>query len=427
MNRDALDVPRAAARRAMRTSERPVEEPTKHRILFYSHDTFGLGHFRRSLTIASYFARHIDNLSTLMLTGLDLPGAFASPAGVDFVKLPSIWKTGPDQYRSRHLRVSFSRVRRIRKNLIRAVVRAFDPSIVVVDNVPRGAEGELLPTLRYLRQHRPRTRIVLTLRDVLDAPGHIVPKWRSLGVYDVLTECYDEIWVAGCASVFDPVTLYQLPPAIVPRVKFCGYVVRSAAPGDVELLRRQLRLGNGPLVVVSCGGGGDGYALVDTYIAAVQPLLESNLQSAVFLGPDMPPEQRRALKQRLLALGDNVLAFDFHPDLVSFLHMASASVSMAGYNTICEIIASRVPAVVVPRTTPRVEQLLRAEAFAALGLLRVIRPEELTAERLRACLRAILAAAPLTTVSRLPAGVDFVGLTRMTRRVRKLLGIRGPA
>ena len=400
-----------------------VAELTRHRILFYSHDSFGLGHFRRSLTIASYLTRHIDKLSTLMLTGLDLPGAFESPVGVDFVKLPSIWKAGPDDYRSRHLRVSFTRVRRIRKNLIRTVASAFDPDILVVDNVARGAEGELLPTLRYLRAHRPNTRIVLTLRDVLDAPERIIPEWKKHDVYQTLEEFYDEIWVAGCKAVFDPVQLYAIPRKLVPRVKFCGYVVRSAPRQAGEMLRRQLRLGEGPLVVVSCGGGGDGYDLLNAYIDAAVPLAGEGVQSAVFLGPDMAPGQRRELKQRLLSLGDGFLAFDFHPDLVSFLQMASASVSMAGYNTTCEILSVGVPALVIPRTTPRVEQLLRADAFAAHGLLRVLRPEDLNAESLRAALRSLLAQARRRKVKALPAGVDFVGLKRITRRVRKHLGL----
>ncbi len=395
----------------------------KHRVLFYSHDSFGLGHFRRSLTIASYLSRHIDNLSILMLTGLDAPGSFEAAPGVDFVKLPSIWKAGPDQYRSRHLRVSFNRVRRVRKNLIRAVTRAFDPTLIVVDNVPRGAEGELVPTLGHVREHRPETQIALTLRDVLDAPENIVPKWRTLGVYDVLKKFYDEIWIAGCQSVFDPTALYEFPPAVRARVKFCGYVARSVTPGDVDTLRRELRLGPGPLVVASCGGGGDGYPLIDTYIEAVTPLAREGVQSAVFLGPDMPPLQRRDLKRRLLSLGDGFFTFDFRPDLVSFLRMAAASVSMAGYNTVCELISQRTPAIVIPRTYPRVEQLLRSDAFAALGLLRVLRPEHLNAANLRAALRDMLGAPPCRRRADLPRGVDFVGLTRITRRVRKLLGL----
>lgn len=408
---------------ADRLQPSPMGRPAKSRILFYSHDTFGLGHFRRCLTIASYLSRHIPSLSVLMLTGLDAHGAFEAPAGVDFVKLPSIWKAGADHYHSRHLRVSFARVRRMRKELIRGVTRAFDPHIVVVDNVPRGAEGEMLPTLRHLRTHRPETRIVLTLRDVLDAPENIVPKWRAQGVYDVLSAFYDEIWVAGAQSVFDPVSLYEIPETLSPRVKFCGYVVRSTLREDVDIVRRQLHLGGAPLVVASCGGGGDGQQLVETYLEAAPALAREGIQSAVFLGPDMPAAQRRALKQRASANGERVTAFDFHPDLVSFLRLASASVSMAGYNTVCEVLALGVPALVVPRVAPRQEQLLRAEAFAAHGLLGVLRPEALTPEALLAALRNLLSRRRCPA---LPAGVDFAGLTRIARRVRKMLPQESP-
>jgi predicted glycosyltransferase len=391
----------------------------KRRVLFYSHDSFGLGHFRRSLTIASYLVRHIEDLTVLMLTGLEQPAAFEAPPGIDFVKLPSIWKAGPDTYRSRHLRVSFSRVRRLREHLVRTVARAFDPALLIVDNVPRGVDGELLPTLRYFRRQRPYVRTVLTLRDVLDTPAHIIPQWRADGVYHTLERLYDEIWIAGCRSVFDPTTLYEMPRRVAARAKFTGYVVRAPAPGDAEQLRRELRLGPQPLVVVSCGGGGDGARLVHTYLDAVQPL--AGVQSAVFLGPDMPHAERRALKQRLLTCPDRFLAFDFRPDLVTFFTLAQASVSMAGYNTTCELLDARVPALVVPRTTPRLEQLLRAEAFAAHGLLRVLRPEQLAPETLREALRGVLGAAARPNPT-LPPGVDFAGLSRIARRVRKHLG-----
>ena len=397
----------------------------KHRILFYSHDTFGLGHFRRSLTIASYLTRHLRDVSVLMLTGLDTPASFEQPAGVDFVKLPAIWKAGPDQYRSRHLRVSFNRVRRIRRNLIRTVTRAFDPALMVVDNVPRGAGGELLPTLRFLREQRPHTPVVLTLRDVLDSPENIVPKWREQGVYDVLKEFYQEIWVTGCQPVFDPIALYELPCSVAAKVKFCGYVVRSSTPTDAENLEREFRLQHAPLVVASCGGGGDGYRLMQTYVNAMETVDRKGLRSAVFLGPDMPPIERQELKRRLLPMSDRFMTFDFRADLVAFVQASSACVCMGGYNTVCELVALRKPAVVVPRTYPRLEQLLRANALADLGLLRVLQPEQLTPENLRAALLQLLDRVP--HLSPLPAGVDFAGLTRITRRVRKLLALNGAA
>src|SRR5262249_49100186 len=152
-----------------------------------------------------------------------------TPSGIDFVKLPAVKKVGPDEYRSRHLRISFNRVRRLREHLIKAVAKSFDPHILIVDNVPRGVEGEMLPTLEFLRTYRPATKIVLTLRDVLDDPAHIVPLWREWGVYDLLARSYDEIWVVGWRELFDPTRLYEFAPAIAAKTVFCGYVVQAAA------------------------------------------------------------------------------------------------------------------------------------------------------------------------------------------------------
>lgn len=396
----------------------------KHRILFYSHDTFGLGHFRRSLTIASYLARHVENTTVLMLTGLDSAASFEAPRGVDFVKLPGIWKSGADDYRSRHLRVSFARVQRMRGQLIGAVVRAFNPSLFVVDNVPRGVDGELLPTLRYLHRRHPDTRIVLTLRDVLDDPAVIVPQWRDQGVYGVLAKLYDEIWVVGSQSVFDLIDLYEFPPAVASKVRFCGYIVRSSPLYELEELVQEFHLDRGPFVVASCGGGGDGYPLIDAYVDAAIPLAKEGLRSVVFLGPDMPPAKRRDLKRRLLPLGEDFITFDYRPDLVSFIKLSSACVAMAGYNTVCELLALRKPATVIPRVQPRVEQLLRSEAFADRGLLQVLHPDRLNGDNLRAEIRKSLDSAGRRGPGDLPVGMDFAGLARVTRRVRKNLGAR---
>ncbi len=395
---------------------------TRQRLLFYSHDSFGLGHFRRSLTIASYLSRHLDNVSILMVTGLDSAAAFETPPGVDFVKLPSIWKAGPDTYRTRHLRVSFARVVRMRERLIRAVAGDFDPHMLVVDNVPRGVDGELLPTLRHLRKHHPATRVVLTLRDVLDAPEPLIAQWTTHAVYSALRRFYDEVWVVGSRAIFDVTQLYRLPASLHSRVRFCGYIVRSSPPEEAANLRQALRLPAAPLVVVSCGGGGDGFPLIDAYASAAPALAQAGVYSAVFLGPDMPPGERRVLKQRLLPLADRVLTFDFHPDLVSFLRLASASVSMAGYNTVCEVVAARIPALVVPRVTPRREQLLRAEAFARHGLLRMLPPEQLAPERLAREVLDLLRASDNASRRPLPAEIDFAGLRRILRRVRRHLG-----
>jgi len=67
-------------------------------------------------------------------------------------------------------------------------------------------------------------------------------------------------------------------------------------------------------------------------------------------------------------LADGVTVHRFHADLPRLLAQSDAVVGMAGYNTVCEILQSRTPAVLLPRTFPRREQLIRAERLERLGL-----------------------------------------------------------
>ena len=392
------------------------------RLLFYSHDTFGLGHFRRSLTIASHLRRHLPEASILIMTGLEAAYVFETPPGIDFVKLPAVKKVGPDTYRSRHLHISFNRVRRLRENLIRAVAKSFNPHMLVVDNVPRGVDGELLPTLDFLRARRPQTKIVLTLRDVLDVPEEIVPQWREWDVYSLLERCYDEIWVAGSKDLFDPTRLYEFPATVAGKTQFCGYIVQRASREAAAAIGQELHLNGEPLSVVSAGGGGDGFALLKAYADAVGKLGREGVKSVVCLGPDMPPQQRNELKKRLLPQSDRVLLFDFRPDLVSFLPLASVTVSMAGYNTVAEVLAHEKPAVVVPRVYPRREQWLRAHALEERGLLRTVDPENLSPAALIDAMSA-----GLTSGAPPMPPIDFGGLQRITGRAQHLLGVAGHA
>lgn len=391
----------------------------RHRIIMYSHDSYGLGHFQRSFTIASYLTRNLKATTALMLTGLDSAASFRTSRGVDTVKLPSIWKSDRDEYRARHLRVSFQRVRRLRSSMIRNVARSFYPHLVIVDNVPRGVDGELLGTLRYLRERRPETKVVLTLRDIVDDAGVVRADWEKREVFSVLRDMYDEIWVAGDQQLYDPLTEYGFPDDVAAKTRFCGHVVRGASGLDPSLLRRELGLDDSPVVVASCGGGGDGAEVMSAYVDAAAHLARVGVRSICFLGPDMPTEVRSGLVQKARELGNMVHCFDYRADFPDFLELADVCVSMGGYNTICETAAFGRPAVVVPRVEPRLEQLIRCELLEKHGLLTTIHPKKLSADRLA---NAVLQKLQQKDEETSPSYVfEASGLRCITRRVRKLL------
>jgi len=110
------------------------------------------------------------------------------------------------------------------------------------------------------------------------------------------------------------------------------------------------------------------------------------------------------------------------PDLGAHLAGAALSLSQAGYNTVLELVAHRVRAVVVPYQGSGDEQPLRAGLLAARGLLEVVPEPELTPARLAAAMDAALGRANF------PAAVhlDLDGAARSVRILAELAaGVRG--
>ena len=73
------------------------------RIMFYSHDTFGLGHLRRSRALASALTASDEGTSAIILTGSPIAGRFTFPERVDHVRLPGVSKLHDGTYVSQTL------------------------------------------------------------------------------------------------------------------------------------------------------------------------------------------------------------------------------------------------------------------------------------------------------------------------------------
>ena len=78
-------------------------DPPAYNILMYSHDTYGLGHIRRTMAIANHLRD--ANTNVLILTGSPIAGRFQFPQQVDFVRIPGMIKKSNDDYQSFSIRI----------------------------------------------------------------------------------------------------------------------------------------------------------------------------------------------------------------------------------------------------------------------------------------------------------------------------------
>ena len=369
------------------------------KIAVFTHDTYGLGHVRRSLHILGALSRRLPDASLLLITGSPLREPLRGlPPNADYVKIPTVVKTGSPQSQPPHLTLSVNEVTRLRGHIVRETVLGFSPDVFLVDNFPLGSLRELLPTLCELRGLP--TRTVLGLRDILDEPAVIRSDWRRQEIYEVLDLYYDKILVYGMPEILDIIEAYSLPQRIAQKVRYCGYLTWNE-PFDTRTDHfRQEFGGTGPLVLATGGGGGDAFPMLSLFLETLQEL--PRISSLVFSGPLMREADRAELHRKARAVS-NVILKDFVPDLRAYLATADLVVSMCGYNTAAEIAVQRPRAIVIPRTWrygehasragsgSEGEQIMRARALERLGVVRVLELEGLKAKDFALAIESALA------------------------------------
>jgi predicted glycosyltransferase len=380
------------------------------RIAFYSYDERGLGHVRRSIAIADAFSAARPS-SILLIAGAREAALFTLPEGTDTLALPAPGTDFNGVRRRPATGLDRAGTVRVRARALRNALAAYHPDVLVVDRMPLGAHDELRESLAVLQAMG--TRLVLGLRDILGAPRRTRADLASTGAHDVLRRSYDAVWVYGDREVFDPVAEYALPDDVAAMVRFTGYLDRAterAAGASPAARRRALGLPDGRIALCVVGGGEDGHRLAEAFARADLP---AGCTGVVVAGPFMGDAERAALHA---AAGgrEDLRVLDFVPEAGDLVALADDVVAMGGYSTVCDLLASRPRALVVPRAEPG-EQGIRARRLAARGAFEMLEPEALTPAALTAWLAT---GAPPTTPAR---PVDTGGLRRLPALLDDLL------
>jgi predicted glycosyltransferase len=346
------------------------------RWMLYSYDALGLGHVRRMLSIARAGLARRGDLNALLATCSPQIDALPVPAGLDYVKLPSARKIENDRYLPRTLDLEAAHLRAMRSGMLLNVARWFRPDFLLVDKTPAGLMGELGPSLALLRRAGRDSCIGLGWRDILDEPGRVHDEWRKHDTLATIARFYDEIWVYGDPTIFDVREAYQLPDPIADRVRYLGYLAPRVDQERREQARAALGIDGSPLALVTAGGGEDGERLLACYLeAAHRRLLPEPLASMLVTGPFLPAD---AVQRLAGSTPQGVTVTRFVSGLDGVIAAADVVVSLAGYNTVCEVLGSGTPAVLVPRVGLREEQRMRAARLAERGLVEQVPPDSMT-------------------------------------------------
>jgi predicted glycosyltransferase len=368
------------------------------RLLMYSQDGMGLGHLRRSSNIAHQVLLRDPKCDILIIADSPATSLVSSRPGVDILKLPTIVKTGsaswkPGAWKTGSMSSRIERVIDLRARLILDAYQEFRPDTVLVDHMPVGALGELKPMLDRAST-RPRTpRLMLGLRDVLDAPSVIRRVWTKLDAYDYLRR-YDAVMVYGVRDIYDATAAYGLQPS-ARLVVYCNYV----GPGEGTV--RAVSAPQDPYVLMMGGGGRDSFPLAVAFLEAIPDLCrELQIGAMLLTGPNMSPTDRDALVSRA---APEVTIESGYATADEWIRGAALVITLAGYNSLAEVLKWHRKALVVPRPGPSAEQRTRSALFAKRSLIRTLDARELSPSRLAHAMEMLIADDRVPDAAQVPA------------------------
>jgi predicted glycosyltransferase len=368
-------------------------------VLCYCQHLLGLGHAHRTATLA----RTLDKAGERVLFvtgGPPVPGLDVGAA--ERIALPPL--VAADEAASRLAGPDGGSpdpgYLADRRDRLLALVARHDPAVVLLELFPFGRHAlafELGPLLLALADDRARRggaapRVVVSLRDILVSKTN--QAWFELATVAVVRRFVDRVLVHGSPDLIPLDRTFALADRLADLLSYTGYVAPASSPGATRPVPAP---GGAGEVIVSGGGGRVAGPLFRAALAArtLSPAAAAYPWRLV-TGPYCPDDLRAELTAevaRLPRLGDRpaVLVETFRDDFVPLLRRAALSVSQAGYNTVLDLVQSRVPAVVVPYEGSGDEQPLRARLLAERGLLLVVEARTLTPARLATALEAALA------------------------------------
>lgn len=358
------------------------------KILYYVQHLLGVGHVFRTMRIVRVLVERGFDVE-LIYGGEQLPDFDDHGARVHF--LPSLTSSKGDFSKlvTGDGIVASDEYRQIRRERILAILAESAPDIIVTEAFPFGRRQmhfELLPFMEAAVRMEKRPKIFASVRDILQE-GNKPSKDRQ--TVDLLDRYFDGVLVHGDRHLISLDKTFPYTGEISGKIYYTGIVtpqtitpqtVRTHADKGTPMADRHFD------VVVSAGGGLLGRELV---LAAAEAKAGSSLDDAhwcILTGPYMDEEDRQRLS------GKGIAVREFIPDLHLVLATARLSISLAGYNTIADIMAAGCRAIVAPQWNDKeTEQLRRAELLAARGLVEMLSHEAKTASAVRTAIDRVMA------------------------------------
>ena len=381
------------------------------KVIQYCQHVLGIGHLFRSLEICRALSDH----EVILITGG--PRVDTSlPGHVREVCLPDLQMN--QEFKglySSQKNTPLDLIKEQRKERMFNLFKKEKPDVFLVELYPFGRKAfrfELDPVLHAIQDKSlPGCLVVCSVRDILvekeDAAKH------ELRAVNTLNHYFDAVLVHADPKLAQISETFARFDEITIPVIYTGYIARRPAADAGEKMRRRLQISRDEiLIVASAGGGSVGAPLLKAAIRAFDRLKVANrAHLKVFTGPYLDHDEFSRLQR---SAGRDAEINNFSPDFLSYLAAADLSISMGGYNTTMNILATGVRALLWPFAQNR-EQRMRAERLERMGILKIVADKDLAPDRLAGIMAGMLSAADRTST-----GIDLDGAANTAAWLDKL-------
>jgi predicted glycosyltransferase len=305
--------------------------------LIYAHDGRGLGHASRSIAIGLALRRLYPQCKTLFVSGCKQASALIGNGTLDWIKLPSYATTivkGRAEGGYGHSNFYKSVLGQLRTEMLASIMKIFQPRIVLVDHAPTGKRNELVRALEVGRDVD--SRWVLGLRGII---GDDKDVWSEESI-QCFKNYYDLILWYGDTQVMGS----EYPNTIAQRFGVkpveTGYVSRLMESKYLLASEKDTLAGT-----ISIPWGTEKtWKFARTWRLFVEQEKKEMIQD---LFRDLPFCTVDEVSER------------YTPSLVK----SKMAIVYAGYNSISDILASRIPAVVLLRDLKDREQQTHVDSL----------------------------------------------------------------
>ncbi|WP_320169578.1 hypothetical protein [Maridesulfovibrio sp.] len=323
-------------------------------LIIYAHDGRGLGHVSRSVAIGLAVRRLFPEMSVLLLTGSRSVAELVGKGDLDWIKLPAyrtVVSNGISAGAMGPSNIDDQVLGEMRARSIRDILEIYRPKVFLADHTPQGKHSELLPS----HDVSPETTRVLGVRAVV---GDVDKVWSDSSA-EVFRKSYSNILWYGDSSVTGRGEIAALSRCYGASPHETGYVSRLSEIDRIQPLCISDKPLAGVISVPWSGSGtlnmlgklgevlkriGPEYGLWKIYTDLYKP--EAAEIESLFSGVE---------HVRLVQLGTGFL---------DDLSRSRAAVIYGGYNSLTDVMVSRVPSVVLLRGMKDGEQEQHARLLA---------------------------------------------------------------